>query len=71
MTGVVGAIGGIGGFLLPTLLGAVKQATGYYAPALAALGVIAAAGGLSLRSLQSPTRAGSWRLPSLAGADEF
>jgi MFS transporter, NNP family, nitrate/nitrite transporter len=71
ITGVVGAIGGIGGFLLPTLLGAVKQATGAYAPALVTLGVIAAAGGLSLRSLQRPTRAGSWRLPSLAGADDF
>jgi NNP family nitrate/nitrite transporter-like MFS transporter len=71
ITGVVGAIGGVGGFLLPTLLGAVKQATGAYAPALIALGVVAAAGGLSLRSLQNPTRAGSWQLPSLAAADDF
>ena len=30
-TGVIGAVGGLGGFFLPTLLGAVKQATGSYA----------------------------------------
>jgi NNP family nitrate/nitrite transporter-like MFS transporter len=31
VTGLVGAAGGLGGFLLPTLLGSVKQATGQFA----------------------------------------
>lgn len=31
VTGLVGAAGGLGGFLLPTLLGGVKQATGQFA----------------------------------------
>ncbi len=30
-TGILGAAGGVGGFLLPTILGAVKQQTGSYA----------------------------------------
>ena len=30
ITGVVGAAGGIGGFFLPTLLGAVKKSTGSF-----------------------------------------
>ena len=34
-TGVVGAVGGLGGFLLPTLLGTLKQVTGSFGPALA------------------------------------
>jgi NNP family nitrate/nitrite transporter-like MFS transporter len=34
VTGIVGAAGGLGGFFLPTLLGASKDATGQYAPAL-------------------------------------
>ena len=31
VTGIVGAAGGIGGFLLPNLLGSMKQATGSFA----------------------------------------
>jgi NNP family nitrate/nitrite transporter-like MFS transporter len=31
VTGLVGAAGGLGGFLLPTLLGSVKQWTGQFA----------------------------------------
>ena len=34
VTGVVGAAGGLGGFFLPSMLGAVKDATGSYAPGL-------------------------------------
>ena len=34
VTGVVGAAGGIGGFLLPTLLGMAKQLTGSFSPGL-------------------------------------
>ena len=38
-TGIVGAMGGLGGFLLPTLLGTLKQGTGSFAPAFALFGV--------------------------------
>ncbi|HEY6333907.1 MAG TPA: MFS transporter [Blastocatellia bacterium] len=40
-TGVVGAIGGLGGFLLPNLLGSIKQATGSFNLAFAVLAVFA------------------------------
>lgn len=40
-TGVVGAFGGLGGFLLPTLLGNVKQVTGSFAPGLLLLAILA------------------------------
>ena len=71
ITGVVGALGGIGGFFLPTLLGAVKQATGSYAPGLVALAVVSLTAALSLRGLRRPSRAGSWYLPTLVAADDF
>lgn len=34
LTGIVGAAGGLGGFLLPSMLGAVKDRTGEYGPGL-------------------------------------
>jgi len=34
VTGVVGAAGGLGGFFLPSMLGAVRDATGSYGPGL-------------------------------------
>ncbi len=34
VTGVVGAAGGLGGFFLPSMLGAVRELTGSYAPGL-------------------------------------
>jgi NNP family nitrate/nitrite transporter-like MFS transporter len=34
LTGVIGAAGGLGGFMLPTLLGAARDATGTYATGL-------------------------------------
>ena len=37
-TGVVGALGGVGGFLLPTLLGSIKEATGSFGPGFLVLG---------------------------------
>jgi len=40
VTGVVGAAGGLGGFFLPSILGAVRQATGSYAPGLLGCAVI-------------------------------
>ena len=40
VTGVVGAAGGLGGFFLPTLLGALRDTTGTYATGLAALALV-------------------------------
>lgn len=57
-TGVVGAVGGLGGFALPTLLGAAKQATGSFAPAflilaLLAFGAVAALTASPIRGLST------------------
>lgn len=43
VTGLVGAAGGLGGFFPPLVLGAVRQATGSFAPGFALLGVSALA----------------------------
>jgi NNP family nitrate/nitrite transporter-like MFS transporter len=62
-TGVVGALGGLGGFLLPTVLGAMKARTGSFSPAFLALAGLAIVAGASLRvlvSFQPPWRL-SWR----------
>ena len=48
-TGVIGAVGGLGGFFLPTLLGAARQAAGSYAPAFVVLATVAGCAALSLR----------------------
>ena len=40
-TGVVGALGGPGGFLLPTLLGSVKQISGSFGPGFVVLALVA------------------------------
>jgi NNP family nitrate/nitrite transporter-like MFS transporter len=50
-TGVVGALGGVGGFLLPLLLGAMKQTTGSFAFGFALLGALAAGALVALRAL--------------------
>jgi NNP family nitrate/nitrite transporter-like MFS transporter len=34
VTGVVGAAGGLGGFMLPSVLGAIRDYSGSYAPGL-------------------------------------
>lgn len=57
VTGVVGALGGIGGFLLPTLLGACKQATGSYGPGFATMSGLAFGAAIALRLLQERTDA--------------
>jgi MFS transporter, NNP family, nitrate/nitrite transporter len=51
VTGVVGAAGGLGGFLLPTLLGLVRQWTGSFAGAfiIFAATALAASGAIALR----------------------
>jgi NNP family nitrate/nitrite transporter-like MFS transporter len=59
-TGVVGAFGGLGGFLLPTLLGNVKQLSGSFAPGLLLLAIIASTALVALRILTM--RQESWRL---------
>jgi NNP family nitrate/nitrite transporter-like MFS transporter len=64
-TGVVGAVGGLGGFLLPILLGNMKQATGSFGLGFVVLAVAAFAGLVLVRSLAT-VRADwrlSWRLP--------
>lgn len=53
ITGLVGAAGGIGGFLLPTVLGAVKQAAGAFAPAFVLLAACAFAAAVALRTRQA------------------
>ena len=62
-TGVIGAVGGLGGFLLATLLGGMKQATGSFGPGFAVL-ALAAWGALvllhTLVAFRSPWRL-SWR----------
>jgi NNP family nitrate/nitrite transporter-like MFS transporter len=40
VTGIVGAAGGLGGFVLPTILGAVKDATGHYTAGLVGVAVV-------------------------------
>jgi NNP family nitrate/nitrite transporter-like MFS transporter len=42
VTGIVGAAGGLGGFLLPTLLGSIKDTTGTYDAGLLLIAAIAA-----------------------------
>lgn len=64
-TGVVGAVGGLGGFLLPILLGNMKQGTGSFGPGFVVLAVAAFGGLILVRSLVT-TREDwrlSWRLP--------
>lgn len=51
ITGLVGAVGGVGGFLLPTVLGSVKSLSGSFAGGFVAFALAAALAGLSLRSL--------------------
>ena len=53
VTGVVGAAGGLGGFFLPSILGAVKDATGTYAIGLSLFAVVFAVGTLVLLELGS------------------
>ena len=50
-TGVVGALGGLGGFFLPILLGNSKEALGSFAPGLLTLAVLALGAFFVLRAL--------------------
>lgn len=60
VTGVVGAAGGLGGFCLPSALGAVKGATGSYAPGLLLFAGVSLAGALGLLQLGTHWAA-TWR----------
>jgi NNP family nitrate/nitrite transporter-like MFS transporter len=57
VTGLVGAVGGLGGFLLPTVMGAMKQTTGSFSPAFLFLALCAMAAGAAVCVRQS---AGAW-----------
>jgi NNP family nitrate/nitrite transporter-like MFS transporter len=65
-TGMIGAVGGVGGFLLPTLLGGTRQYTGSFGPGFAALGAVAIAAAIGLRVMLSP--AGRWRTAAATAA---
>jgi NNP family nitrate/nitrite transporter-like MFS transporter len=52
-TGIIGAAGGLGGFFLPSMLGAIKDATGSYGQGLTLLAVTFVAGALALLHLGS------------------
>lgn len=59
VTGLVGAAGGIGGFVVPILLGSSRQVTGSFVPAFVVLAAIALAAGWATRlRLLSPR---AWR----------
>lgn len=58
-TGVVGAVGGLGGFLLPLVLGNIKQTTGSFSLGFVALAVMAVGAFVMLRILV--TARADWR----------
>ena len=69
-TGVIGAVGGVGGFLLPTLLGGLKRSTGSFGSGFVVLAVMAF---VALLVLQALTTFGhgwrsSWRIAPRAPA---
>jgi NNP family nitrate/nitrite transporter-like MFS transporter len=63
-TGVIGAVGGVGGFLLPTLLGGVKRSTGSFGSAFVVLAMMAFGALLVLQALTKFGRGwrSSWRV---------
>jgi MFS transporter, NNP family, nitrate/nitrite transporter len=67
-TGVIGAIGGLGGFFLPNVLGIVKQNTGSFGNGFLVLSGIALAALILLRVLAAIAQAWrvSWRVSHLA-----
>jgi len=68
-TGLIGAIGGLGGFFLPALLGQIKQSTGSFQLGFVVLGSVALTAFALLRLLvaTSETWAASWRRTSEIG----
>jgi NNP family nitrate/nitrite transporter-like MFS transporter len=70
LTGLVGAAGGIGGFFLPFLLGAIKQRTGQYSGGLFLFGAAFFLAALILLQLGSRWRA-SWQEAAIERAGIF
>jgi NNP family nitrate/nitrite transporter-like MFS transporter len=58
VTGTIGAIGGVGGFILPMLLGSAKALTHSFAAGFVVLAAVAALAALGLRLLVAPQ--GRW-----------
>jgi NNP family nitrate/nitrite transporter-like MFS transporter len=52
VTGLVGAVGGVGGFLLPTIMGVMKQVTGAFTPGFLLLAICALGGAAAIRVRQ-------------------
>jgi MFS transporter, NNP family, nitrate/nitrite transporter len=71
-TGVVGAIGGVGGFFLPTLLGNLKQSFGSFSSGFITLAFVALLAALALRFLVAIQHGWkfSWRVPQPTEAME-
>jgi NNP family nitrate/nitrite transporter-like MFS transporter len=67
MTGIVGAAGGVGGFLLPNILGTLKQTSGSFGPGLFVCASAACCGFLALLVLGSVWRR-NWTLESAVRA---
>ena len=69
-TGVVGAVGGLGGFILPTMLGQFKQRSGSYAAGFVVLGIVALVALALLRVLMARSERwrSSWRGATLTTA---
>lgn len=70
LTGVVGAAGGFGGFLLPSLLGWIKDRTEQYGAGIAICGAVAFAGMCVLLQLGVHWRR-SWSGPALSRTGVF
>ena len=67
-TGFVGAIGGLGGFLVPILLGGVKQYSGSFAAGFVVVAIVAFGGAVVLRALIGLQS--GWRVSWQAQGDE-
>jgi MFS transporter, NNP family, nitrate/nitrite transporter len=65
VTGIVGASGGIGGFLLPAALGSIKDLTGSYGGGFAVFGVTALAALVTLQAVYRWVWRHSWLAPSV------
>lgn len=70
-TGMVGAIGGLGGFFLPILLGNIKQGTGSFSQGFVILALVAFGAFILLRVLATAQESWqlSWNMPRVAVAE--
>jgi NNP family nitrate/nitrite transporter-like MFS transporter len=66
-TGIVGAVGGIGGFLLPNLLGQIKMRVGSFGPGFLVLAALAGVALVAVHALVATRRDWrlSWALPAV------